>query len=315
MASYTENLSLEKPAEDEFYDINKINANMDKIDAAITSGQTETGKKMEHDSPEGAGSLSMNRKTSTEKGANSATIGTDGTASGNSAVAEGNITTASGNYSHAEGNRTTASGTGTHAEGDQTTASGDYSHAEGELTTASGNDSHAEGSGTSARGAFSHAQNYSTVANGQAQTVLGKFNEPDETSAVIIGNGTSDDARSNALKIGWDGSVQSSGRLQSAKETQTVQLSNGASGTMELYRKGDLVMAIIAGGVLSAGTNDRVIGTIPEGWRPPRQIQMILDGTSSFSYIFINSYGQVKCNYTSGSGLTVYAKVTYISWG
>ena len=301
MASYTENLSLEKPAEDEFYDINKINANMDKIDAAITSGQTETGKKMENESPEGTGSLSMNRKTSTEKGANSATLGTDGTASGNSAVAEGNITTASGNYSHAEGNRTTASG--------------DDSHAEGANTKAKASCSHAEGGSTTANAPYAHAQNWGTSAVGHSQTVLGKFNIPDVYNAVIVGNGESDTKQSNALTVGWDGSVQSSGRLQSAKETQAVQLSNGASGTMELYRKGDLVMAIIAGGVLSAGTNDRVIGTIPEGWRPPRQIQMILDGTSSFSYIFINSSGQVKCNYTSGSGLTVYAKVTYISWG
>lgn len=293
----TKNYEIEIQEPSDFINIEGIGEAFDKIDQLV---KDVNENKMNATSPTGSGSLSINRKAGTTAGTNSVTLGTDGTASGDRATALGNKTTASGDTSYAEGN--------------QTTASGDYSHAEGELTTASGDDSHAEGSATSAVGMFSHAQNQGTVANGQAQTVLGKFNKPDTTSAVIIGNGANYDAQSNALTVGWDGSVQSSGRLQSVQESKTVQLSNGASGSLELYRKGDIVMAIIAGGKLSAGTNSRVIGTIPEGWRPPRQIQIILDGTSSFSYIFINSSGQVICNYTSGSGLTVYAKVTYISW-
>lgn len=293
----TKNYEIEVQEPGDFINIDGIGTAFDKIDQLIN--EEEKGK-LNKESPEGTGSLSVNRKTSTEKGTNSVALGTDGTASGNSSMAEGNLSVASGDYSH--------------AEGDGTTASGKRSHAEGNSTTAAGNGSHAEGIGSEANGNHSHAQNECTIANGIAQTVIGRYNKTDTDSAVIIGNGTDDTNRSNAIKIGWDGSVQSSGRLQSAKETKTVQLSNSASGTMELYRKGDLVMAIIAGGVLSAGTNNRVIGTIPEGWRPPRQIQMMLNGTSSYSNIFLNSAGQITCTYTSGSNMTIYSRAEYIAW-
>ena len=138
------------------------------------------------------------------------------TASGQSAHSEGVDTTASGMCSHAEGNYTTASGRYSHAEGNGTTASGWYSHAEGDGTTASGEYSHAEGIGTTASGALSHAQNESTIAQRKAQTTIGEYNLADTTGAdgsargdyiLIAGNGTANNARSNALTVGWDGNV------------------------------------------------------------------------------------------------------------
>lgn len=136
-------------------------------------------------------------------------------ASNESTHAEGERTTASGYAAHSEGRTTTASGDQSHAEGTMTTASGFYSHAEGERTTASDKNDHAEGYGSTASGGASHAQNYYTQAAGKYQTAIGKFNvpqqgtsagEPEDTDyAFIIGNGTADDARSNALAIKWDG--------------------------------------------------------------------------------------------------------------
>lgn len=109
--------------------------------------------------------------------------------------------------SHAEGVYCEATGPlGSHAEGEGSHASGASSHAEGG-STASGDCAHSEGSGTTASGTDSHAQNSGTTAEGDSQTVLGKFNEPDTTSAVIIGNGTSPSNLSNAMRIEWDGSV------------------------------------------------------------------------------------------------------------
>lgn len=172
-----------------------------------------------------------------------------------------------------------------------------------------------------------------SVADGEEITVrsnlavIGRLNAStakaifkDVTASEIVADKitTNDELKAGILDVSLGitaETVAATGRVTSGKESTQIALSNNASGNLELYRKGDIVMAIIAGGKLSAGTNSRVIGTIPEGWRPPRQIQMILDGTSSFSHIFINSSGQVICNYTSGSGLTVYAKVTYIAWG
>ena len=138
--------------------------------------------------------------------------------------AEGYHTTASGSNSHAEGSHTTA-GAGSHAEGISTTASGAYSHAEGGSdTTASGSYSHAEGLGTQASGSSSHSQNRMTIAAKSSQTALGTYNEEDTSSttthpsgttsygqyAVIVGNGTADDARSNALTVDWNGKIQTS---------------------------------------------------------------------------------------------------------
>ena len=148
--------------------------------------------------------------------------GKDTTASGDSSHAEGSYTTASGYSSHAEGDSTTASGDQSHAEGSRTTASGYSSHAEGVNTTASGNYSHAEGYNTVASGAQSHAEGTDTIANHKSQHVFGEYNRQDMASASgnargtyleIVGNGTSDDNRSNARLLDWDGNEYLTGSL------------------------------------------------------------------------------------------------------
>ena len=180
--------------------------------------------------------------STTASGANSHTEGSDTTASSNCAHAEGFSTTASKYYSHAEGSNTTASGTSSHAEGSGTTASGYYSHAEGSTTnatadtshaegsgtTASGYASHAEGSGTTATAGSSHAEGSGTKASSANQHVQGKFNVEDTagTYAMIIGNGTADDARSNALTVDWNGNVEC-GTINGVNITQ---ISSGGSG-------------------------------------------------------------------------------------
>ena len=172
--------------------------------------------------------INVGRKAGTTVGAYSTAEGFDTTASGESSHAEGSNTTASGSYSHAEGSNTIASeyashaeGSNTiaseyasHAEGGKTTASGNLSHAEGSRTTASGNFSHAEGSNTTASGSYSHAEGSNTIAKGESQHVQGKYNIADETSAFIIGNGSSDNARSNAAKIDWNGNLEVAGNLK-----------------------------------------------------------------------------------------------------
>jgi len=132
-----------------------------------------------------------------------------GSGIGNYSTAEGYETEASGFASHAEGYNTKASDVFSHAEGQSTTASGAISHAEGADTHATGNFSHAEGGSTTAGGDRSHAQNYFTKASSDYQTALGKYNVEDNTDtyAAIIGNGTADNARSNALTVDWSGNV------------------------------------------------------------------------------------------------------------
>lgn len=144
-------------------------------------------------------------------------------ASGYASHAEGEYTTASGSYSHAEGSETNASGNWSHAEGYVTYASGDWSHAEGKYTTASGNYSHAEGYDTIASGNYAHAEGNSTIASRVSQHVYGSYNIQDTTAPntinsigkyiEIVGNGTSDAARSNAYTLDWSGNGWYSGKV------------------------------------------------------------------------------------------------------
>lgn len=80
-------------------------------------------------------------------------------------------------------------------------AIGNYSHSEGS-GLASGDYSHAEGTGTIASGKYSHAQ--------------GKYNIEDTENkyAHIVGNGESDNTRSNAHTLDWDGNAWYAGTVE-----------------------------------------------------------------------------------------------------
>lgn len=142
--------------------------------------------------------------------------GYDTKASGDCSHSEGSYTNASGNYSHAEGDETQASGNYSHAEGTYSISSGTASHTEGTDTVASGVASHAEGSYTTASGYFSHTSGLVTTAQRKSQTVIGEYNTLDTGGsgisdrgdfAFIVGNGTSDNSRSNAATISWNGDI------------------------------------------------------------------------------------------------------------
>ncbi len=118
-----------------------------------------------------------------------------------------------GTYAFAEGNGTKAIGNSSHAEGVASIASGHQSHAEGNGAQATGNASHAEGNGAQATGDTSHAEGHGTIAQGHCQHVSGEYNiaqgtkytHADSDYAVIVGNGSSKNARSNAFAMKWDG--------------------------------------------------------------------------------------------------------------
>ena len=127
-----------------------------------------------------------------------------------------------GSQSLAEGYNNAASEFCAHAEGAENVASGNASHAEGQQNTASGNQAHAEGYDTTSSGRYSHSQNTGTIAQGYAQTAIGTFNTAQGTAtsrvntdhAFIIGNGSSNSARSNAFTVDWNGNAVASGTLK-----------------------------------------------------------------------------------------------------
>lgn len=144
--------------------------------------------------------------------------------------AEGYTSRAEAEGSHAEGYYTQASAKYSHAEGRNTHANNDYAHSEGEHSTARGLASHAEGDSTLASGNYSHTLGGYTIANRKYQVALGMYNlkdygvqpeDKDDEDAyeesyrknyrgeyvLMIGNGTANDARSNALMVDWNGAI------------------------------------------------------------------------------------------------------------
>lgn len=111
------------------------------------------------------------------------------------------------------------------AEGHGTTAYS-FGHAEGYGAYA-GQYSHAEGYGARASGTCSHAEGKETVASGSYQHVSGKYNVSSSSYAEIIGNGTADDARSNARTLDWNGNEVLAGGLTLGSP---LTIANGGTG-------------------------------------------------------------------------------------
>lgn len=156
---------------------------------------------------------------------------------------------AMGDYSHAEGYQTAAStrahsegvlseanGTGSHAEGYNTYARGDYSHTEGTNTYAVGDYSHAQGNGSKAQGDNSNAMGVGAYARNEGETAVGKYNSSVTTSnkksLFSVGNGTADNARSNAFAVYEDGFMSNGGTANKWKVAKV-------DGVLGYYMDGD----------------------------------------------------------------------------
>lgn len=166
---------------------------------------------------------------------------------GNITHAEGNETQATADFSHSEGDKSVASGIGSHAENNgkaagkyshaegNATASGEKAHAEGNGSQAKGQASHSEGDSTNAGGKCAHSQGCWTFADGENSTAagwmsiaksknsvasgtyciskaegqhaVGRYNEEVTNALFVVGNGTAQNARSNAFAVLEDGSV------------------------------------------------------------------------------------------------------------
>lgn len=292
-------------------------------------------------------------------GGNSVVLG-DAEASGELSIAEGYGTMATGQYSHAEGAGTVsrgrashaegweahARGIAAHAEGRNSTASGPYSHAEGSGTTASGIGAHAEGDGAVATapmahaegngaravGNYSHAQNRQTIAQGEAQTALGAFNIAQGTMsshtssdhAVIVGNGTADNARSNAAELTWGGDLTLAGDIKTQggavrRTPQTIPLTNaGASGvtisTNRAVRSGNVVTLMVEITLTAAQSNFVTIMTgLPKS--AMNISHLWTEGTWSTSYnrplrCQVTTNGELQIRY--GAATTYRLNTTYI---
>ena len=201
-------------------DSTNISVSIDKINADTTTTDTFTDLIIHEEEVKCLDSKYIETDLTLQNSISLGRIGNIGV--GSSAI--GNTVEASGDYSHAEGSMTIASGISSHAEGDTTTASGDYSHAEGSGATAIGEFSHAEGATTTASGFSSHVEGYNTIASSDNQHVQGKYNieDTEDKYTHIVGNGTDEDARSNAHTLDWNGNAWFAGEVQGTNLPYTI---------------------------------------------------------------------------------------------
>jgi autotransporter adhesin len=165
-------------------------------------------------------------------------------ASGNYSTAIGNLTNAPGIFSTAMGNSTsafgdfsTSMGSGTIADGIYSTAMGNATNADGQYSTAMGSGTFASGIASTAIGQFTKsigtattAMGWGSIAKALSSTAIGSFNDSIITSnpttwvttdpLLIIGNGTANNARSNALVVYKNGNTDINGYTQLGKPTE-----------------------------------------------------------------------------------------------
>lgn len=208
------------------------------------------------------------------EGRNTMALSTFAHAEGSGTIAGVSAPSNKGNSAHAEGSDTSATGNFSHSEGQFTTAQGSYTHAEGYGTTAQGAGSHAEGDGTIAEGKASHAEGVHTIANHLAQHVFGRYNLSDTsenpsnavgTYIEIVGNGSSDGARSNARTLNLTGNEWLAGTLTVGKaptnnmDVATKQYVDEKIGT-DLSAKADKSNTVLDTTLSRGRKNDTEVG-------------------------------------------------------
>lgn len=83
-----------------------------------------------------------------------------------------------------------------------------FAAAFGSSSYASGEGSFTHGKAITAIGNYSHAEGLGTIASGSYQHVQGRYNtQGDTTSLMIVGNGTTTNARKDAFKVRMSGSI------------------------------------------------------------------------------------------------------------
>ncbi|MBK8829387.1 MAG: hypothetical protein IPN60_00745 [Saprospiraceae bacterium] len=235
---------------------------------------------------QGGSSTAMGNST-IASGNVSTAMGTQSIASGESSIAMGNHSIASGDNSTATGLFTTASGFHTTAMGNSTTASGNSSTAMGSFTKASGDNSTSMGNSTTASGNSSTAMGLSVTARAYASLAIGQYNDSIASSspttwittdpAFVIGNGTADNARSNAFMVLKNGNTGISATPVAGQKltvggkttTTNLQMTSGAGANLVMQSDASGNATWVNSTSLAVTELDPQVGTITSG-RIPR---------------------------------------------
>lgn len=130
-------------------------------------------------------------------------------------------------------------------------------------------------------GALSSSLGQSLYASGEYQTAIGKFNEQDSNDefALIVGNGSDDSNRSNALTVDWSGNVEAAGDITSnnlTSESYTPEWVSSASATRSTVARWGNIVTVHIVDVNKLQTGHNYAFTLPSGWRPFQTVAAML---------------------------------------
>jgi hypothetical protein len=185
---------------------------------------------------------------------------------------------------------------------------------------ASGAYAFSEGNATVADGAHAHSAGDHTIASGDDQMVWGRYNEEDlyDEYAAIIGNGTDDEHRSNALTVDWSGNMNLAGRITQAVDSTTATVGAAASsiGTNSIRRAGNVVTVTLSNIQLASAIANNsysgTIATIPSAYRPAANVYGVAFAAGANlggSYARITTAGVVAIRNQSGSSIAASSSV------
>jgi hypothetical protein len=176
-------------------------------------------------------------------------------------------------------------------------------------------------SGDDDAGNYSFTAGESLIASVDNQCVVGQFNSGNKAAAFIVGNGSDENNRTNALEVGWDGSAYVAGNLElgaplgvgyggtgqsSVSTVSTVStLITAASGTTisaaYFKRWGKLALLQVSFKRTSSwAANAQVdIGTVKTGYRPA----LLVNGGNANVLAHLNGSGVMRARNMTGAAI------------
>ena len=220
----------------------------------------------------GIGSFAVGYSSSIIEGYGIQSTGYGSVAMGN--CSSGGVIKASGNGSVAMGNSNgilysiEATKSGAFAVGEASSdsqslkATGTASFAQGRGTQATGFGSVAHGYKSTASGNYATANGLVTKASSSNQFVTGKRNIEDssEQYSFIVGNGTSDSARSNAYTLDWQGNGTFAGTVSSSTGADYAEYFEWKDGNPNNEDRVGYIVTLDGDKIVKANTGDDVLG-------------------------------------------------------
>lgn len=187
----------------------------------------------------------------------------------------------------------------------------------------------AVGRNATAGGNYGQAFGFGVIASSDYQAAFGKYNIEDANDdyVFIVGNGTGDDDRSNAMAVARNGDVRIGGHVKdmsgnrlyadswasdsaTASATLVPAYAEAISGGISLVKRGKMVM--MTGDVKFLGNSGRVkVATIPSGFRPALPAYVHFNDNAD-QYLIVNTNGDVQVNGTMSANTSRWFSGTWL---